>query len=56
MIAWGGTPFGAAVGAVLAEATDIRITFFVMSIVLTVIAVISWFSPLRDKVRYPSPR
>lgn len=49
MIAWGGTPFGAAVGGVLAEATDIRITFFVMSVLMMLLVVIGWFSPLRER-------
>ncbi len=49
MIAWGGTPFGAAVGGLLAEATDIRIAFLCMSVLMVLLAVIGWFSPLRDE-------
>jgi MFS family permease len=54
MIAWGGTPFGAAVGGLLAEATDIRTTFFVMSVLMTLLAVLGWYSPLRQESASPS--
>ena len=53
MISWGGTPFGAAVGGLLAEATDIRITFFVMSLLMVLLAVLGWFSPLRQESSKP---
>jgi hypothetical protein len=49
MISWGGTPFGAAVGGIIAETTDIRIAFLAMSGLMLLLAVIGWFSPLRDK-------
>jgi MFS family permease len=47
MIAYGGTPFGAAVGGVLAEHTDIRTTYLIMAIGVSLSALLAWFSPLR---------
>jgi hypothetical protein len=49
MIAWGGTPFGAALGGVLAEYTDIRTTFVIMALGVGASAVLAWFSPLRTQ-------
>lgn len=49
MVAWGGTPFGAAVGGLLAEITMIRTTYLVMSIGVVLSLVIGWFSPLRER-------
>ena len=40
--------FGAAVGGVLAEATDIRMTFFIIAILMSVLVIVGWVSPLRD--------
>lgn len=48
MIAWGGAPFGAAVGGVLAEATSIRATYAIMALGVTLSAALGWCSPLRD--------
>ncbi len=56
MIAWGGAPFGAAVGGVLAELTTIRATYLVMAVVVAISALIGWFSPLRArKGAHPGP-
>jgi MFS family permease len=48
MVGWGGTPFGAAVGGVLAQATTIRAAYLIMAIGLALSGVIGWFSPLRE--------
>jgi MFS family permease len=49
MIAWGGTPFGAAVGGILAEALDVRAAYLVMAAIMVLCAIIAWFSPLRQR-------
>ena len=49
MIAWGGTPFGAAVGGLLAQTTTIRTTYLILSIGVGLSAVAGWFSPLRER-------
>lgn len=49
MIAWGGTPFGAALGGVLAEYLDIRAAYLIMAMGIGLSLLIGWFSPLRDK-------
>jgi MFS family permease len=48
MIAWGGMPFGAAVGGALAEVTSIQTTYLVMAVGVAISAVMGWFSPLRS--------
>ena len=48
MIAWGGQPFGAAVGGLLAEATTVRIAYLVMGLGVVVSAAAGWFSSLRE--------
>ncbi len=47
MIAWGGMPFGAAVGGALAQVTSIETTYLVMALGVGISAAIGWFSPLR---------
>lgn len=47
MIAWGGAPFGAAVGGFLAELTNIQTTFIIMALGAAIAAAAGWFSPLR---------
>jgi len=47
MIAWGGMPFGAAVGGALAEVTSIQTTYLVMALGVAISAAVGWFSPLR---------
>jgi MFS family permease len=49
MVAWGGTPFGAAVGGVLAQATTIRAAYFIMATGVALGAIVGWFSPLRER-------
>lgn len=48
MIAWGGSPFGAVVGGLLAEALDIRLTYLLMAVGVAISAALGWFSPLRE--------
>ncbi|HZR41049.1 MAG TPA: MFS transporter [Ktedonobacteraceae bacterium] len=48
MIAWGGTPFGAAVGGLLAQWTPIRVTYLLVAVGVFLSIVIGWFSPLRE--------
>lgn len=48
MIAWGGQPFGAAVGGLVAEATTIRIAYLVVGMGVVVSAAAGWFSSLRE--------
>lgn len=47
MIAWGGQPFGAAAGGVLAELLPVRTALLLMIIPLALCAILGWFSPLR---------
>lgn len=48
MIAWGGQPFGAAVGGLVAEATTVRIAYLVVGMGVVVSAAAGWFSSLRE--------
>jgi hypothetical protein len=48
MIAWGGTPFGAALGGLLAEYLNIRSAYLIMAMGIGLSLLIGWFSPLRD--------
>lgn len=48
MVAWGGQPFGAAVGGALAEAFDVRVALLLVAGGVALSAVYGWFSPLRD--------
>lgn len=47
MVAWGGTPFGAALGGLLAEWLDVRVALLIMMTGAVVSAVVGWWSPLR---------
>ncbi len=49
MIAWGGAPFGAAVGGLLAEEFTIRTTYLIMAVGVGLSAILGWFSPLRER-------
>lgn len=49
MIAWGGSPFGAAVGGIFAESMDIRTAYLLMTVGIAISALLGWFSPLRSK-------
>ncbi len=51
MIAWGGTPFGAAVGGLLAQTTTVRTTYLILSIGVGLSTVVGWFSPLRERTK-----
>ena len=48
MIAWGGQPFGAAVGGLLTEAFDIRAALLLVAGGVAISALYGWFSPLRE--------
>jgi MFS family permease len=54
MIAWGGTPFGAALGGLVAEFVDIRTTYIVMAVGVTLSVLLGWFSPLREREIAPT--
>ncbi len=47
MIAWGGTPFGAAAGGVLAQVSTVRVAYLAMAAVVALTLLVRWFSPLR---------
>ena len=47
MIAWGGTPFGAAVAGVLAEGIGVRTALYITSLAVLSSAALAWRSPLR---------
>jgi hypothetical protein len=49
MVAWGGQPFGAAVGGVLTELFDIRIALLIVAGGVALSAIYGWFSPLRER-------
>ncbi|GAB2651239.1 MFS transporter [Kribbella swartbergensis] len=49
MVAWGGTPLGALLGGVLAEAAGARSAYALMSSAVLISAVLAWRSPLRDR-------
>jgi MFS family permease len=48
MVAWGGQPFGAAVGGARAEALDVRAALLLVGVGVAASVVYGWFSPLRD--------
>jgi MFS family permease len=48
MIAWGGQPFGATIGGVLAEAIDVRMALLIVASGVGLSALFGWFSPLRE--------
>jgi len=47
MIAWGGQPFGAAIGGAVAEVASIRATYLLMALGVGISATAGWLSPLR---------
>lgn len=47
MIAWGGQPFGAALGGLVADRLSISLTYLILTIGIATGAVFAWFSPLR---------
>jgi predicted MFS family arabinose efflux permease len=49
MIAWGGTPFGAALGGLLTQLISIRPALLIMALGLAISLLIGCFSPLRAK-------
>jgi MFS family permease len=55
MIAWGGQPFGAAIGGALAEVFDVRSALLLVAVGVGLSALLGWFSPLRAPVIDPTP-
>jgi len=51
MIAWGGAPFGAAVGGLLAQTRTVRTTYLILSVAVGLSTVVGWFSPLRERTK-----
>ncbi len=51
MIAWGGTPFGAALGGLVAQTTTIRTAYLMMAVVLALSTLCGWLSPLREHTK-----
>jgi hypothetical protein len=51
MVAWGGTPFGAALGGILAQITTVRVAYFLMAAGVALSAIMGWFSPLRAQTK-----
>ncbi len=51
MLAWGGAPFGAAIGGLLAQVSTIRTTYLIMAIGLLASITIGLFSPLREQTK-----
>lgn len=49
MVAWGGTPFGAAVGGLLAQWMPIRVAYLLVAVGVFLSIVLGWFSPLRER-------
>jgi MFS family permease len=49
LIAWGGTPFGATVGGLLADALGVRPALILLALPVTCAAVLAWVSPLRRR-------
>jgi hypothetical protein len=47
VIAWGGAPFGAAIGGLIAEASDVRTAYALMALAVAVSAALAWLTPLR---------
>ena len=47
MVAWGGTPFGAAAGGLVAEWTTVRAAYALLALPVLISALLGWYSPLR---------
>ncbi|CAN5556849.1 hypothetical protein BH24ACT14_BH24ACT14_17620 [soil metagenome] len=54
MIAWGGQPFGAALGGAVAEVASIRATYLLMALGVGISATAGWLSPCAARTRPPS--
>jgi MFS family permease len=50
MIAWGGTPFGAAAAGILAETLDVRVALALVAGGVGASAIAAWFTPLRGRL------
>jgi MFS family permease len=53
MIAWGGQPFGAAIGGALAEVLNVRAALLIVAVGVGLSALLGWFSPLREPAAGP---
>lgn len=53
MIAWGGTPFGALLGGLIAELGSVRLAYLLMPLAVATSAALSWRSPLRGRDLIP---
>jgi MFS family permease len=53
MIAWGGTPFGAALGGLIAQAGGIRVAYLVMAAGVAASAALGWASPTLRQATLP---
>jgi hypothetical protein len=49
MVAWGGSPFGAVAGGLLAQWLPIRVTYLLVAVGVLLSFMIGWFSPLRER-------
>lgn len=49
MVAWGGTPFGAAIGGAIAQVTTVRVAFLILALGVAVSIGAGWLSPLRER-------
>jgi predicted MFS family arabinose efflux permease len=47
MLAWGGTPFGALIGGLTADAYGVRFAFLVLAVPATLSLALVWVSPVR---------
>jgi MFS family permease len=55
MIAWGGTPFGAALGGLIAQLAGIRVAYLVMAAGVAASATLGWASPTLRRATPPDP-
>jgi MFS family permease len=49
MVAWGGAPFGAVLGGLIAQFTTVRTAYLVMAAGVALSVITGWFSPLRER-------
>jgi MFS family permease len=55
MIAWGGTPFGAALGGLIAQLAGIRVAYLVMAAGVAASPTLGWASPTLRRPTLPDP-
>jgi predicted MFS family arabinose efflux permease len=49
MVAWGGQPFGAATGGLVAQVTTVRTAYLILAIGVAISICVGWLSPLRER-------